>query len=172
MKVIVHDLNEQDFSSIQNITKNIDEDFIIVNANDKFAHCVGCYGCWFKTPGTCKINDDFRDIGALLGNSEEMFIISRNTYGGYSEQVKKVFDRSVSGSTPFFTFRSWKLKHTKRYGTKNRKRLIIILYGDFLETETKTAELIAEANRSNMGFKTVNLHITKQIDKEIGRFLQ
>jgi hypothetical protein len=49
--------------------------------------------------------------------------------------------------------------------------LTVILYGDFLESEIKTAELIVEANRSNMGFTEARLHITNHVN-EIGQFLK
>jgi multimeric flavodoxin WrbA len=105
-----------------------------------------------------------------LGNSEETILISQNCYGGYSEQVKKLLDRSVPASTPFFTYRSWKVRHIKRYGI-NRKQLTVILYGNFLETEAKAAEIMAEANRSTMGFKKVILHMINHVN-EIGRVLK
>jgi len=166
LKVIVHDLSEQDFLQL-GINEN---DYRVINANVAAVPCVGCFNCWFKTPGTCKIDDYLKNSGSLLGNSEETVIISQNCYGGYSVQVKNVLDRSISASLPFFTYRSWKVKHTKRYKIK-RNRLTVILYGDFLESETKTAELLAEANRNNMGFKKANLHIIKYIN-EIGQVLK
>jgi len=166
MKVLVHDLNEQDFSQL-GITDN---SFKVIDANVASVPCVGCYNCWLKTPGNCKINDNLKNAGFLLGNSEETVLISKNCYGGYSEQVKRVLDRSIPASLPFFTYRSWKLRHPQRYKI-DKKRLTVILYGDFLESEIKTAQLIVEANRSNMGFKEVSLHIINHID-EIGRFLQ
>jgi len=151
LKILVHDLKEQDFSGLG----IIENDFKVINANAASAPCAGCFNCWFETPGKCKINDYLQNIGSLLGNSEETVIISQNCYGGYSEQVKKMLDRSVPASTPFFTYRSWKIRHVKRYRI-NRKQLTVILYGDFLETEAKAARLMAEANRSNMGFKKLN----------------
>jgi len=165
MKVLIHDLNEQNLS----FPAEIEKDFVMVNANGAFAYCTGCFKCWLKTPGTCVINDRIKNIGALLGNSDETIIISRNNYGGYSEQVKRILDRSISGNMPFFTYRSWKMRHIKRYKF-DRKRLVVILYGNFLESEIKTAELIVEANRSNMGFEEVKLHITEQAD-QTGRIL-
>ena len=164
MKILVHDLNEQDFSQL-GINNN---DFKVINANAASAPCVGCYNCWFKTPGMCKIKDYVQNSN--MGNSEETIIISQNCYGGYSEQVKKILDRSVSASTPFFTYRSWKVRHIKRYKI-NRKQLTVILYGNFLETEAKAAELIVEANRSTMGFKKATLYMVNHI-KEIGRVLK
>jgi multimeric flavodoxin WrbA len=166
LKVLVHDLNERDFLQLG----IIENDYTVINANVASAPCVGCYNCWLKTPGACKINDCLKNSGSLLGQSEETVLISQNCYGGYSEQVKKTLDRGISASMPFFTYRSWKMRHTRRYSI-DRKRLTVILYGNFLESEAKTAELIVEANRSNMGFKEAGLHIISNIN-EIGRFLK
>ena len=163
MKILVHDLNEQDFSQLGIIK----DDYKVINANAASAPCVGCFNCWFVTPGMCKINDYIQKSG--LGNSEETVLISENCYGGYSGQVKKILDRNVPASTPFFTYRSWKIRHVKRYRI-NRKQLTVILYGNFLETETKAAELLVEANRSNMGFNKVTLHMINNIN-EIGQVL-
>jgi len=164
LKILVHDLQEQDFSGLE-IKKN---DFKVINANAASAPCVGCFNCWFETPGKCKINDYLQNFG--LWDSEETVLISQNCYGGYSEQVKKILDRSIPGSTPFFTYRSWKIRHIKRYRI-NRKQLTVILYGSFLETEAKAARLMAEANRSNMGFKKVKLYMINHIH-EIGQVLK
>jgi len=160
LKILVHDLNEQDFSQLE-IAKN---GFKVINANVASTPCVGCFNCWFKTPGTCKINDCLKNLGSLLGSSEETVLISQNCYGGYSEQVKKILDRSVSASTPFFTYRSWKIRHVKRYKI-SRKQLTVILYGNFLETEAKAAEIIVEANRSTMGFKKAGLYMVNHVDE-------
>ena len=166
MKILVHDLNEQELSQL-----GMDKSgFKVINAGAVSAPCTGCFNCWFKTPGICKTKDCLQNIGSLLGNSEETIIISRNCYGGYSGQIKKIFDRSVSASTPFFTYRSWKLRHVKRY-RMNRKQLTVILYGDFLEPEIKTAEKIVEANRSTMGFKKANLYTINSVN-EIGQVLK
>jgi len=164
MKVLIHDLNEQDFLSL-GITGN---DFDIINANDTFASCTGCFGCWLKTPGICKINDRLKNIGALSGNCEEMVIISQNCYGGYSEAVKRILDRSIPESLPFFTYRSGKIRHRSRYNSK-KKCLNVFLYGDFLEAEKDAAKLLVEANRSNKAFKEANLHIINDFS-EIGEF--
>jgi len=120
LKVLVHDLNEQNFSQME-ITK---DNYTVINANTTSAPCVSCYNCWLKTPGTCKINDCLKNTGTLLGNSEETVLISQNYYGGYSEQVKKLLDRSIPGSLPFYTYRSWKVRHIKRYKI-DRKRLTV-----------------------------------------------
>jgi multimeric flavodoxin WrbA len=166
LKVLVHDLSEQNFALLK-IAKN---EFEIINANEPFVPCMGCFHCWLKTPGTCKINDGLKNIGSLMGNSEEIVLISKNCYGGYSEQVKKVIDRSISTSLPFFTYRSGTMRHRPRYKV-DRKCLTVFLYGDFLETEKITAQLIVKANQSNMDCHEVNLHVIKHFN-EIETFLK
>ncbi|MDR0637440.1 MAG: hypothetical protein LBG27_00820 [Spirochaetaceae bacterium] len=166
MNVLVHDLNEQDFALLK-IAKN---NFEVINANDPSAPCMGCFHCWLKTPGICKINDSLKNIGSLMGNSEEIVLISRNCYGGYSEPVKKVIDRSISTSLPFFTYRSGKIRHRRRYNV-DRKCLTVFLYGDFLEIEKSTAQFIIKANQSNMDCQKANLYIIKHFN-EIGKFLK
>ena len=167
MTAIIHDLNEQDFSSLKiNNIENVE----IISETITSMPCIGCYDCWFKTPGTCKINDGLKNIGALLGNCEDMIIISQNNYGGYSESVKKIMDRCISGALPFFTYRSGVMRHMDRYKIK-RKCFTVFLYGDFLEIEKKTAELFIEAHRSNMSFKDGKLHIIGHFS-EIGNLLK
>jgi len=164
MKVLIHDLDERDFSSL-GITGN---DFDIINANDAFAPCIGCFGCWLKTPGICKTNDGLKYFGALSGSCQEMVVISRNCYGGYSEAVKRVLDRNVPSSLPFFTYRSGKMRHRARYSVK-KKCFTVFLYGDFLDIEKDAAKLMVEANRSNKAYKEANLHIVNDVS-EIGAF--
>jgi multimeric flavodoxin WrbA len=105
-----------------------------------------------------------------MGNSEEIVLISQNCYGGYSEAVKKVIDRSISTSLPFFTYRSGKMRHRPRHNV-GRKRLTVFLYGDFLETEKVTAQLIVEANQSNLDCHEANLRMIKHVN-EIGAFFK
>jgi multimeric flavodoxin WrbA len=166
MKIIVHDLNQEDFSSL-GITGN---DIAVINANVLYAPCMGCFHCWLKTPGICKINDGLKNIGVLFGHGEELIIISQNCYGGYSEPVKKTLDRSISSELPFFTLRSGKMRHQRRYRI-DPKSLTVFLYGNFLETEKNIAASIVEANRSNMGFQNATLHIIQQFN-EIGTLLK
>ena len=59
------------------------ENYLIDLSNQKISHCVGCFGCWVKTPGKCVIRDDATKIYPLIAKSEEVVYVSRVKYGSY-----------------------------------------------------------------------------------------
>lgn len=84
-----------------------------------------------------------------------MIIVSENYYGGYSANVKKLLDRSISTSLPFVTYRKKQLHHRLRY--KHDLTLTVLLYGDFTTREREVAEAFVKANGVNMGCKDTRL---------------
>jgi hypothetical protein len=167
LNLLIHDLSDEDFASLG----IAEDDFEVINANDPSSPCVGCFQCWTKTPGACKINDSLKNIASLVGHSQELVFISKNCYGGYSAPVKKVIDRSIAMSLPFFTYRSGKMRHRCRYKIEGVRRLKVFLYGDFLESEKAAAQLVLEANQSNMDCHEADLHIIKHF-AEVGELLK
>jgi multimeric flavodoxin WrbA len=151
MRLIIHDLNDEEFTALDIADKDTK-----IFAAGKFAHCQGCFRCWVKTPGTCFINDGLKHIGAFIGKSNEMVIISKNCYGGYSESVKRAMDRGISALLPFFTWRDRVIHHICRYKSA-KKCLTVILYGNFTDLEKEAATGIVERNRSNIGYKEARL---------------
>ena len=109
---------------------------------------MGCFGCWTKTPGQCVIQDEYQKIGALFGNTDELMIISRCSFGSYSSFIKNVIDRSIAYFLPFFEIRQGEMHHKVRY--HNTIQFRVFFYGeDLSENEKKTAKLLVEANVQN-----------------------
>jgi multimeric flavodoxin WrbA len=151
MRLVVHDLSDEEFAALDIADKDTK-----AFAAGKSAYCQGCFKCWVQTPGTCVINDELKRMGAFIGESAEMVVISRNCYGGYSEPVKRTLDRGISALLPFFTRRGGTMRHMRRY--KSAKTcLTVILYGDFTDMEKEAAAGIVERNRSNFGYKEARL---------------
>ena len=112
MKLIIHDLDEEEF---KNIFSEPDEDVVLIGNSGEILNCIGCFGCWIKTPGKCIIRDQYGDMGELLARCEEARIISRCCYGGYSPFVKNVLDRSIPYLHPYFKIKNGEMHHKQRY---------------------------------------------------------
>lgn len=89
------------------------ESFHLLEEN--IATCVGCFGCWLKTPGECIIRDKGPEIAKKMVQSDLKVYITPITFGGYSYQLKKMIDRSIGIVTPFFKVHEGEIHHVKRY---------------------------------------------------------
>lgn len=146
MKVLVHDLKEDDFNKL---FPGISDDIILISNNNPIHNCIGCFGCWVKTPAVCVIRDKFGDMGELMSKCDELHIISECYYGGFSQFTKNVLDRSISYVHPYFITRKGEMHHRPRYD-KNFK-LKVWLYGiDITKDEKETAKKLVAANAINL----------------------
>jgi multimeric flavodoxin WrbA len=85
----------------------------------KVADCVGCFGCWVKTPGQCVIDDPAREIASKLAQSDLVIYVSPIIFGGYSYELKKVLDRQISTILPFMENYKGEIHHPQRYDKRH-----------------------------------------------------
>ncbi len=145
MKVILHDLGPEYGALIES---NCD---LALAADGTYAPCQGCFGCWSKHPAECFMKDKLRTVCRLIGRADELVIVTKNLYGGYSAAVKNVLDRSIGTSTPFSTYRGLQMHHTLRYGKHDLWKVVV--YGEISEAEKGTFRFMAERNAVNDGFE-------------------
>lgn len=154
MKLIITDLEDL---SIQ-----IQGEHKIVKPTNKIHHCIGCFGCWIKTPGQCVIHDGFENTGIDMSKCNELIIISQCYYGSVSPFVKMVQDRAISYIHPDFVVRQGELHHKRRY--QNIITLSVYFYGeDITENEKQTASRMIEANALNYDGKVKTVGFYKNI---------
>lgn len=111
MNLLIHDLNEEEWNRISEKYTGWE----IISDNGTIKPCIGCFGCWVKTPGRCVIKDGYDNMGAAIHRADEITVISRYTYGGFSPFVKNVFDRSIGWVLPFFEIYQGEMHHKRRY---------------------------------------------------------
>lgn len=78
-------------------------------------NCIGCFGCWVKTPGVCAIDDIGRDIAKDVIQSDLVVYLTPIVFGGLSSELKKVVDRFIPLLLPFFEKKSGEIHHPARY---------------------------------------------------------
>lgn len=135
-------------SDIKDIAVTKNDNVKLITDNGKIKNCIGCFGCWVKTPGQCVIKDGYENTGALLGKCDRLIIVNECTYGGYSPFVKNVLDRAISYISPHFATRNNEMHHKRRYS--NVIGITACFYGgDITEAEKSTAQEIVRANSVN-----------------------
>ena len=144
MKVILYDLGPEYEGLIKEKCGRA------VAADGKYAPCRGCFGCWTKHPAECFMKDTLQQVCRIIGSADELVIVTKNLYGGYSADIKNVLDRSIGTSTPLSTYRGRQMHHTLRYGRHGLWEVIV--YGEATEDEKNTFRYLAERNAVNEGF--------------------
>ena len=71
--------------------------------DERIAYCLGCFECWTKSPGLCRIDDAGREVPASIIGGDLAVYLTPITFGGYSSALKKAVDRSICLISPFFT---------------------------------------------------------------------
>jgi len=123
---------QKDDTFIPNIESLISDEFEnrnitgeTINLHEKeIKACLGCFKCWIQTPGECIINDIARNIAKKMIRSDYLVYLSPIVYGGYSAELKKALDRSISLISPFFRVYHDEIHHEERYD-KYPKLLVI-----------------------------------------------
>lgn len=144
-QLLLHDLSEALVTSLSPVPQGAR----VFAADPAVHHCVGCFGCWIKTPGCCVIKDRAQILPALLAESDQLIIVSRLVYGGFSPKIKAAMDRSIGYIMPFFRFVNNEMHHTMRYD--NPFQLTVHFYGDSTKEQQSIARQLIPANAVNLG---------------------
>lgn len=167
MKLFICDLESKHF---ERLIPDLPDDAKIILYDDNIHHCIGCFGCWIKTPGSCVIRDKYGDMGEYLSKSEEVIIISKCCYGGFSPFVKNILDRSISYMHPDFVIKNGEMHHKRRY--KNIIDLHVYFYGENIaEKEKQTAQKLLKANSINLDCNIGSISFFKSIEEMEGQIL-
>ncbi|MCE5234965.1 MAG: flavodoxin family protein [Clostridiaceae bacterium] len=151
-RLILHDLPPQMAEELCTYAK----DATVFCARPVVRHCVGCFGCWIKTPGQCVIADRAREFCAAISRHDELIIISKLTFGGLSPDVKAVLDRSIGYMLPFFRIVGGEMHHVQRFPSS--PSLTYHFYQTAGKTAQKqTAQKLAAANAINFGSPNVTV---------------
>jgi multimeric flavodoxin WrbA len=145
--------------------------------NIQIAGCVGCFGCWVKTPGTCVIDDYGRETTRKAIQSDLMVWLTPVTFGGYSSELKKALDRIIPILLPYFQIYHGQIHHRMRY----KKYPKLLVFGvqepglDYEETFVALAErnglnfrppgYSASVFRSDKNMETIPAFVEEQLKK-------
>lgn len=159
MKIgILYDSSEKEaeilFSAVLNHGNALGAETAVTDAgHGQPKDCLGCFGCWIRTPGICVHRDD---PGSLFlkqqWDSDYLLIISRVTWGCYSTSIKYYADRMLPLLHPYFRKVKGEMHHKLRY-----KRMPVILAAGFGAADEEEAELFKNYTNSHRDQEGVTL---------------
>ena len=118
---------------------------------EKIAGCLGCFGCWLKTPGNCIIKDAGYDLPNEVIRSDVVFLLTPITFGMYSSELKKALDRfPCPVLLPFFKKVDGEIHHAPRYA----KYPVLVAVGSLPDGDKESEETF----RTLVSRNAINLH--------------
>lgn len=135
----------------------------------KIAPCVGCFGCWTRTPGKCVIRDDAVKVYPVLARSDTALYVSRVRYGGYDLVMKTMLERAIPVQQAFIRLLDGETHHVQRAVVP--KRAVIVAYGARDKAEEELFRRLVARNAKNMSFQSYEIRFTdeEQVEAEVRR---
>lgn len=130
----------------------------------RIAGCMGCFGCWTRTPGRCVIRDDAVKVYPMIARSERLLYVSRIRYGGYDAPMKTLLERAIPVQQAFIRLVDGETHHVQREVAE--KAAVILAYGDTGEEERALFRRLAARNARNMNFSTCKVLFCREEDVE------
>lgn len=126
----------------------------------KIANCMGCFGCWTKTPGKCVIRDDATKVYPYIAKSNKVLYVSRIKYGGYDSVMKTMLERAIPVQQAFIRIHNGETHHVQR--AVALKEATIIAYGDISDEEKDIFRKLISRNANNVSFESYKIIFTTE----------
>lgn len=138
----------------------------------QISSCMGCFGCWIKTPGKCVIRDDAISVYPLIAQADSVIYVTRIVYGSYDIPMKTIHERTIPVQQAFIRIHHNETHHVQR--TVLPKKTLIIAYGSTDSEEHDTFRALVARNSHNMQFTAYDIIFCseEQIDTIVAEEIQ
>lgn len=157
-RLLIYDIDEKS----ENIFSSVNSNDFLFSASPPVKSCIGCFGCWIKTPGECVQKDRCNVIPDYISKSSEVIVITPMFYGGYSPNIKAVFDRSIGYILPYFRIVNGEMHHQMRY--EHSFKFSVYFYGKCDNDEKNIAKRLVKENAVNFGVDSYEVHFYDSVD--------
>lgn len=103
---------EQELSALRNNGDTVD---YFKLRECKIAYCLGCWDCWLKTPGTCRIKDEQEAILQSFVRTDQLIFVSNVRLGFLTATMKRTMDRLIPNFLPYIRLYENEFHHYPRY---------------------------------------------------------
>jgi multimeric flavodoxin WrbA len=145
----------------------------LINLRDiTLRYCIGCWGCWVKTPGICSHNDESPFMDTAVINSDFVLWATPLIMGFPSELFKRAMDKHLPLIHPYILEDQGEMHHLGRYDQYPRLGLLLDPEYDTDENDLEVISTIFQ--RTALNFKShldFSMTTPKNVDDLIERIL-
>lgn len=109
-------------------TTNIEYEEVIVK-DKNIGTCIGCFGCWNKTPGVCVLKDDMKEVLDKILWADIVIWSFGLYYFNVPGRMKMLIDRQLPLALPFMVSESESGGHPMRFDMSGKRHVIISTCG-------------------------------------------
>lgn len=128
----------------------------------KINSCLGCWSCWWETPGFCKHQDDAAQIYYSLVNANLLVFASPLVAGFTSSTLKRITDRIIPLLHPYLILVQGETHHRKRYSHYPDFGLLLQKEADTDEEDLQIVGKIYDRLALNLHSRKIFLKIVDQ----------
>jgi len=90
------------------------QDAIAFDLSKGVQNCIGCWSCWWKTPGRCVFHDLDSFYHEYVTADKAVFFVKASK-GFVSSGLKNLFDRMIPLYLPYVNYKTGESMHVPRY---------------------------------------------------------
>lgn len=119
--------------SIKEFDVAIPEDAAVLDLSQtQLKHCLGCWSCWWTTPGRC-VHNDLDDFYRSFLAADQVDIYCNVSQGFVSSNLKAMIDRMIVFVLPYISWDKGESSHVARY--EKYPAVDVFYRGEFLPGE-------------------------------------
>jgi len=130
-------------------------------------YCIGCWSCWWKTPGQCIVKDDSHDVCRQYINSDFVLFASPVIMGFPSALLKKTQDKLIPLIHPYIEIVNNECHHVKRYEHYPKLGLVLEKPNDTDDDDLKIITDIYKRFALNLKANLSFMKLTAQSVQEV-----
>jgi len=120
--------------------------------DQRLRYCIGCFGCWVKTPGECVSRDASLEMGRAVMQSDFTLWAAPLKMGFPSELLKRANDKHLPLIHPYMEVDQGEAHHLKRYARYPRLGLLL---GKEPDTDERDLQIVTDIYcRTALNLKT------------------
>jgi hypothetical protein len=129
--------------------------------------CSGCFGCWFKTPGSCVKRDDSALICQAALDADLLLLASPLVMGFTTALLKFAADQMIPLIHPYLVVEGGEMHHRARYARYPRFGLLLGAGGDSDAEDVEIAAALWARMARNMKSRLVLTAVADRPIEEI-----